>query len=286
VANLSLTGTAARAPPVRQTGALRPQLLIPDRVQMRMTKRIFLVFVGLTAIAAGLAPGAASAKTVQLGQTSTPIVSPSCPKGVQPSQCFIILTRTTAVQSVSDGVSYPTKVKNNGWIVSFTVGLSKLSSDQNTERKYLHLLDQAYNGTPQVAITVLKPGPKNRYTVAAQSPVFHLIPFLGQVLESPLSLPPNFTSFTALPVKKGEIVGLTVVTWAPVLSYNLSSSKFAYRQSRMTNCKKAAAGQTAQMRVGASTRYLCSYTGTRVEYSVTEITNTGHPKTYVHGARG
>ncbi len=136
----------------------------------------------------------AAAKIVQLGQTSTPIAAPQCPKGTSPSQCFIILTRTTALQTTSDGVSNPTVVKKNGWIVSFTVGLSKLSSNAKTERNFLHTLDTAYGGTPQLALTVLKPGPKNKYTVAAQSPIFHVIPFLGQVLEEPLSLPPNFTT--------------------------------------------------------------------------------------------
>ena len=32
------------------------------------------------------------------------------------------------------------------------------------------------------------------------------------------------------------MIGLTVPTWAPVLSYNLNASKFAYRQSRKANC--------------------------------------------------
>jgi hypothetical protein len=248
---------------------------------MKMMKRFFLVTATFAALALALTPAGAPAKIVELGQTS-PITAPSCPKGVQPSQCFIILTRTTAVQSISDGVKYPTTVKQDGWIVAFTAGLSKLSSDATTEKKYLHLLDQAYGGTPQLALTVLRPGPKNRYTVAAESQTFHLIPFLGQVLQEPLSLPPNFTQFTALPVKKGDVIGLSVPTWAPVLSYNLNASKFAYRQSRMANCKNAAGAETAQMTVGASTRYLCSYTGTRVEYSVTEVTNTPYPKSYVH----
>jgi hypothetical protein len=251
---------------------------------MRIMKRLPLATAALIA-AAALAPGSAAAKSVELGQTSTPLASPVCPKGVSPSNCFIILTRTTAIQSTSDGVIAPTKVKQDGWVVSFTVGLSKLSTVSATEKKYLHLLDQAYNGTPQLALTVLKPGPKNQYTVAAQSPTYHLIPFLGQVLQEPLSLPPNFTRFTALPVKKGEVVAISVPTWAPVLSYNLNTSKFAYRQSRKTNCKKAAGSETAQMAVGATTRYLCNYTGTRVEYSATEITNTRYPKSYVHIGR-
>jgi hypothetical protein len=36
------------------------------------------------------------------------------------------------------------------------------------------------------------------------------------------------------------------------------------------------------MKVGQSEQYLCSYTGTRVEYSATEVLNVPYPKTYVH----
>lgn len=247
-------------------------------------KRFSLVTVALLAVLV-TSPASALATIVELGQTKTPVVAPSCPKGVSASQCLIILTHTTAIQSVSDGVSYPTKVKKAGWIVAFTLGLSNLSATATTEHNYLHTLDLAYGGTPQIALTVLKPGPNNRYTVAAQSATFHLIPFLGQVLQEPLSLPPNFTSFTALPVKPGEVLAVSVPTWAPVLSIDLSTTKFAYRQSRMGNCTHAAGSQTAQLTVGASTRYLCSYTGTRVEYSATEVLNTPYPKSYVHATR-
>ena len=250
---------------------------------MWMMKRFSLVTAAFAATALALVvPGSAGAQMVELGQTTTPLVAPSCPKGVSPSQCFIILTRTTAIQAASDGVSYPTTVKKSGWIVAFTVGLSNLSSNASTERSYLHTLDTAYGGTPQLAITVLKPSPKDKYTVVAQSATYHLIPFLGDVLQEPFSLPPTFTTLTALKVQAGDVIGLTVPTWAPVLTYNLSASKFAYRQSRMTNCKNAAGAQTAQMTIGASTRYLCQYTGTRVEYTVSEIVNTPYPKTYVH----
>jgi hypothetical protein len=252
---------------------------------MTMMKRLPILTAGLLAGAAAFAPGLASAKITELGQTKTPVVAPACPKGVSPAQCYIILTRTTAVQSVSDGVAYPSTVKQPGWVVAFTVGLSSLSSSAKTEKSYLHQLNAAYGGTPQLALTVLKPGRKNKFTVAAQSQTFHLTPFLGTVLEEPLSLPPSFTGFTALPVKAGDVIGVTVPTWAPILSYNLSTSAFAYRQSRSTSCTSAAGTQTAQLTVGASTRYVCSYTGTRVEYTATEITTTPYPKTYVHSTR-
>jgi hypothetical protein len=246
-------------------------------------KRLLLVLAAsLVAAVVAVAPSSASAKIVELGQTSTPLTAPECPKGVSPSQCFIILTRTTAVQTTSDGVAYPTKVKRAGWIVAFSLGLSRLSTDATTERKFLHTLDQAYGGTPQVALTVLRPGPKNSFTVVSQSGTLHLIPFLGQVLQEPLSLPPTFKTMTPLAVKPGDVIGLTVPTWAPVLTYNLNASKFAYRQSRKANCKNSATSNTAQTKVGQSEQYLCSYTGTRVEYSATEVLNAPYPKTYVH----
>jgi hypothetical protein len=247
-----------------------------------MMKPSSLVITAITTTLLALTPAAADAKIVTLGQTATPLAPPKCPPKTPPTSCFILLTRTTAIQTTSDGVVNPMVVKQNGWLISFTVGLSKMSSSKSTERSLIHTLDTGYDGTPQLALTVLKPGRNNKYTVAAESPMFHVIPFLGQVLEEPLSLPPSFTTFTALRVTKGEVIGLTVRTWAPVLTYNLSTSKFTYRQSRKANCPHAAAGQTAQLSVGASTRYLCAYSGTRVEYSATEVVNTPYPKKYVH----
>jgi len=248
-------------------------------------KRFSMVTAAVMAIVAACACASASAQIVELGATSTPIVAPACPAGVSPANCFIILTRTTAIQTLSDSVVYPTKVKKAGWIVSFTVGLSRLSSNAKTEKSLLHVLDTAYGGTPRVMLTVLKPGPKNQFTVAAQSPLYHVEPYMGSVAQLPLSLPPSFSSFTPLPVAPGDVIGLTVPTWAPVLTYNLTSSKFTYRQSRKANCKSFAGSQTSQLTVGANTQYLCTYSGTRVEYSATEVTNLPYPKSYVHGRR-
>lgn len=252
---------------------------------MQMKRFSLAIAAGL--VTAGLlAPGAASAQIVELGQTTgSSVQMPACPAGVSPAQCFIILTRTTALQTMTSGVLNPTVVKKPGWVVAFTLGLSKLSTNNKTELTYLHELDKAYGGTPQAALTVLRPGANHKYTVAAQSATYHLIPFLGQVLQEPLSMPPAFTALTALPVKAGDVIGLTVPTWAPVLSYNLSNTRYSYRQSRKANCKNAAGSETAQTTVGASSQYLCNYTGTRVEYSATEIVNQPYPKTYVHGTR-
>jgi hypothetical protein len=250
-----------------------------------MMNRFSLLAAALTAAALALIPAAASAQIIELGKTPTPVSAPVCPKGVAPSKCFIILTRTTAIQTISDAIKYPITATKDGWIVAFTVGLSSLSSSATTERNFLHTLNNAYGGPPALALTVLKAAPHNTYTVAAQSQTFHVTPFLGQVLQEPLALPPTFTQFTALPIKRGEVIALTVPTWAPVLEYNLSTTKFSYRQSRRANCVNAAANETAQTTVGESQQYKCNYTGTRVEYTATEVVNTPYPKKYVHAPR-
>jgi hypothetical protein len=249
---------------------------------MDMKRFLLAIAAGLSAF--GVISGVASAQIVELGQTAnTPVATPACPTGVSLSDCRIVLTRTTAIQNETNGVLNPTKVKKDGWIVAFTVGLSKLVSDSKTELGLLKGLDSEWGGPPQIVLSVLRPGPKNKYTMVAQSATFHVLPFLGSVLQEPMSLPPSFTTMTGLPVKKGDVIGLTVLTWAPVLTYNLTSNKYSYRQSRRANCTHAAATQTAQTTLNSSQQYLCSYAGTRVQYSATEVVNQPYPKTYVGG---
>jgi hypothetical protein len=229
-------------------------------------------FSWITALAisacALVAPAGASAAVTELGVTASPLVAPSCPKNVSPANCTIILTQMTALETVRDGLAYPTTVKKAGQIVAFTLGLSNLSSNRTTEKSDIHYLDQTYGGTTRAAITVLKvsgPSKQRRWKVVAESPMFHLQPYLGQVVQIPLT--------TTLPVTPGEVVALTTSTWLPVLSINLSSSKFAYRQSRTTACNTPPSSSQAQLKVGATAQYSCNYPGTRVEYTATEITN-------------
>jgi hypothetical protein len=231
-----------------------------------MVMRRFFVLFAVVSGAFIAAPALATAQELELGLTSSRLVAPTCPKGVSPANCKIILTRTTALETLRDGAAYPTTVKTAGRIVAFTVGLSRLNSSATTTRQDIHFLDTTYGGTARVGIAVLKPvGPKSqrRWQVVAESPVVHIQPWLGRVVTFPLA--------TSLPVTRGEVVALTTPTWAPVLSIDLSAKSFAYRQSRMTACGPPPTSNTAQS-VGQSTQYLCNYPGTRVEYSATEVT--------------
>jgi len=249
-----------------------------------MTTRLTPLLATIAAALAGLAvamPAAASAQTVQLGQTTTPLSAPACPKKSSLADCHIVLTRTTALQMMSDAIINPMRVNQQGWITSFTVGLSRLVAKPKERAGIIKGLDTRYGGAPELAISVLEPEPGNRYKLVAQSGVYNLTPFLGQLLEQPMSLPPRFSSFTALPVIRGDVIGLTVPTWAPVLALDLPNGQFSYRQSRRANCNNPAAAQTAQTHVGVEATYGCYYAGTRLEYGATEIVDTKVPKTYV-----
>lgn len=225
----------------------------------------------LAAVAtAGAAAAPAGAQVIELGlpTKSSELVAPTCPAGTSDASCRIILTQVTALETIRDGVAYPTTVKRSGSIVAFTVGLSRLNSNDAKALAAIRYLDRRYGGTARAAITVLSPvGRKRdrRWRVSAESEVIHLQPYLGQVVQFPLQAP--------LRVKPGDVVALTTPTWAPVLSFALPTGRYAYRQSRSRNCENPAASTQAQSSVGDSARYLCNYPGARVEYSATEVTD-------------
>ncbi len=232
--------------------------------------RTFKAAIAAITVAAALAPASASAVVLELGQTASPVAPPTCPIPGSTVGCNIILTETTALETLGDGALYPTTVKTAGKIVAFTVGLAKLTKAE------ISVLDTDYGGTAQIAITVLKPGKNRLWTVRSESPLYHVQPWFGHVVQFPLS--------TTLDAKPGDAVALTVSTWAPILSIGLPSKQFQYRASRATRCTTFNI-QTAQLTIGASTTYKCFYVSTRVQYTATEITTPIEPKGAVHGPR-
>jgi hypothetical protein len=232
-------------------------------------KRSFPAIAAAILALAGLSPAFAAAAIVELGATSTPLAPPSCPPGTSGSNCTIILTETTALETLSDGVYYPATATKAGNIVAFTVGLAKLSKGE------IQGLNSSYGGKSQVAITVLRPGASTKagqnrlYTVVAESPPFTVQPWFGHVVQFPLD--------TTLQIRVGDVVGLTVPTWAPVLAINLPAKQFSYRASRPNRCTTINV-QSAQTTVGQHAEYKCFFNATRVEYSATEVTNPPVPK--------
>jgi hypothetical protein len=217
-------------------------------------KRISLG-VALLACAVGAAASTASAKMYELG--ATPVAATvSCP-----DNCFVV-TRTTALEVQTGALKYPTTVPANGRVVAFSLQLGSLSDKQ------IHFFNSTYGGTSRVQIAVLRPKPKRVFDVVAETGVFRIQPFFGTTVQFPLD--------TALPVQKGDVIALTVPTWAPVLAVNLPMEN-GWRASRPNNCRDLLT-QTAQMTVGNSTAYKCLYQTARVTYTATLITTPVPPK--------
>jgi hypothetical protein len=244
-------------------------------------KRSLLVAAASACLAVVGLPAVAAAQTVELGQTTAaPLVAPACPANVSASDCKIVLTRATGLQTIRAGVDYPTIAKTSGEIVAFTVGLSRLSANNTTAKSYIHGLDTTYGGTTQVAIAILKPiGAHKLFTwqLAAVSPVVHVQPYLGTVTQFPLTTP--------LQITKGEAVALSVPTWAPVLTIGQTTADYAYRQSRSANCANASVTDQAMFTLSVNNVFGCDYTGVSPQYSATEITTPVPPANQIHASR-
>jgi hypothetical protein len=231
-------------------------------------RRLFLAVTAASMLAGAAAiPAAASATEVQIGQTATALVAPTCPAGTTAANCKILLTQMTGLQTLSDSSAFPTAVKSDGVLTGMTVGISSAA------KAYVSSLDKSYGGAPEVELTVLRPVGADgalRYEVAAESAPQAVTAYMGSVVQFPLG--------TAIPVVPGELIGLTAPTWAPVLSIQLSTTAFAYRQAVVATPMTHGAAPTCfqnalatPLAIGNTSTYGCNYTGNRLQYTATEI---------------
>jgi hypothetical protein len=213
--------------------------------------------VALAVCLLGAAASTASAKTYELG-ASDDAATVSCP-----DNCFVV-TRTTAMQVRTGTVRYPTTAPKSGRVVAFTLQLGALSDRQ------IHFFNSTYGGTSRIQLAVLReqPRPKRSFQVVATTGIFKIQPFFGTTVEFPLK--------TTLPVKKGDLIALTVPTWAPVLAVNLPKEN-GWRASRDDSCTDLLT-QTAQMTVDSATQYKCLYQTARVTYTATLISTPVAPR--------
>jgi hypothetical protein len=213
--------------------------------------------VALAVCLLGAAASTASAKTYELG-ASDDAATVSCP-----DNCFVV-TRTTAMQVRTGTVRYPTTAPKSGRVVAFTLQLGSLSDRQ------IHFFNSTYGGTSRIQLAVLRPQarPKRSFEVVATTGIFKIQPFFGTSVTFPLK--------TTLPVRKGDLIALTVPTWAPVLAVNLPKEN-GWRASRADSCTDLLT-QTAQLTVDSATQYKCLYQTARVTYTATLISTPVAPR--------
>jgi hypothetical protein len=95
-----------------------------------------------------------------------------------------------------------------------------------------------------------------------KSPLEELEPWFGQTVQFPLA--------RSLPVRQGQIVALTVPTWAPALQVNLGGDT-SWRASRGRGACDETSDQSALLGRRTRAQFYCLYRTARLTYSATLI---------------
>lgn len=220
-----------------------------------MTKSaISLATLAIVVLYALAVPGAASARVIEVGTLAgeTELPAPSCPA----RPCFAV-SRTTGFQAKVGTNRGLMKVPADGRIVAWTIRLSRPGRSQ------VSFFNRRLGGEASAGITLLKPGRRLFGRVMGQSPVVELQPFFGQTVQFPLE--------QSLPAKRGQLLALTVPTWAPALATNLGGDT-SWRASRPAGECDDTETQTAQGEMRDLAQYRCLYQRVRLTYTATLIT--------------
>jgi hypothetical protein len=202
------------------------------------------------ALACALIPASASARIVEVGQAPTE-ATPTCPD----NPCLAV-SRTTGYQAkVVDSRAHYV-VPAHGKIVAWTIRLGAPT------RRQINFFEDNF-GRASAGLSVIRRGKRLFGRVRSQTPIVQLSDYFGQTVQFPLD--------RALNVRRGEIIALTVPTWAPALS-TLVEDGSSWRASRGLKSCNDTDRQTAQLSVGALTQYRCLYKA-RLTYTATLITN-------------
>jgi hypothetical protein len=200
-------------------------------------------------------PAAAPATLSEIGiiGATTPVTAPSCPS----SPCLAV-SRTTGFQVRVGKARNVLSVPRAGTIVAWSISLGKPTATQ------IKFFNTNEGGEAEAGIAILRAQkkPNLSYKLIASSPPVKLQPYFGMTAQFPLE--------TTLQVKKGDIVALSVPSWAPALALGFGNDT-SWRASRArTQCTSTSAQSTHTL-VGTGVQYYCLYQTARLTYSATLI---------------
>jgi hypothetical protein len=217
------------------------------------------------ALAATIATGAAIAKPVVLGAAAP--ATPACPG----DPCEAI-GRTTGFQTMLGKKKNPFAAPSAGRVVAWSI---KLSAPQASQTDFF---TEFFGGPPRARLSILKPIQKQIkrgrpfYKLKSQGPVEELTPWLGTTT--------TFTLQQPLTVAEGQIVALTVPTWAPAFAVNLGDEmvwRGSRKKGKCTTREDIKAGRPHET-PGQERLYGCSYKTARLLYSATLVPSAAPPK--------
>jgi hypothetical protein len=228
----------------------------------------------LCALVVAAWPGAADSapvRVVVLGRTAnTP--PPSCPgkivNNVEVVPCRVE-GHVTGFQAIAGGVSQPFEAPFDGKVIAWSITLSRPSrTDTKTTTNEVGFFDEFLGKPSQARIGVLRPVEGSnppKYTLVRQGPLQVLNPYFGTT--------PIFALDHPLSVLRGQVVALTVPTWAPMFAFNVSEEE-TWRGSRISgHCasKEDIQGGHPQQGVGKTKTYGCYYSNARLLYTATLV---------------
>ena len=220
-------------------------------------------FLLLTSVlVAGLAalPQAASARIVELG-TPADAASLNCP-GTTENPCVAAVRMTGYQGRSSGGRKNPYYIRRDGHLVAFTVQLAKPTAEE------IGFFNTNFGSPSTARISVLRRGTTQQtrldHRLITQSDTFELDRYFGSK--------PTFVFDRPIPVKKGNWIGLTVSTWAPLLATNLARTNW-WRSSRPKGgCEPPRSlRQFAMEDLREVNKFGCTYHGARLLYTVTYV---------------
>jgi hypothetical protein len=217
-------------------------------------RRIIIALLASLSLALVL-PAVAPATLSELGVigATTPATVPSCPS----SPCLAV-SRTTGFQARVGPARSLLSVPRTGTIVAWTISLGKPSATQ------IKFFNTNEGGESEAGIAILRPQkkPNLAYKLLASSPTVKLQPYFGKTAQFPLE--------ATLPVKKGDVVALSVPSWAPALALGFGNDT-SWRASRPRAQCTSTSSQTTHTAVGTTVQYYCLYQTARLTYSATLI---------------
>jgi hypothetical protein len=234
------------------------------------------------ALAAGLlallvvviAPGRADSaplRVLTLGQTAeTPPAS--CPgkivNNVEITPCRVE-GHVTGFQAIAGGVAKPYEAPFEGKVVAWSITLAKPSTVETaTTTNEVGFFNEFLGQPSEARIGILRPIEDSKppqYKLVRQGPIEILNPYFGTT--------PIFALDHPLTVLKGQIVALTIPTWAPMFAFNVGADN-TWRGSRLPeHCasKEDIQGGHPQQGVGKTKTYGCYYSNARLLYTATLV---------------
>ena len=218
-----------------------------------MRRASIAILAGLGLALALPAGSVATLAEVGVIPATAPPTTPSCPG----TPCLAV-SRTTGFQVKVGTTHNLMTAPRAGSIVAWTITLGNPSATQ------IKFFNTNEGGTASAAIAILRPQPKPNltYKLIAQSPVVQLQPYFGKTAQFPLA--------QTIQVKKGDVVALTVPTWAPALALGFPNDT-SWRASRPRTQCATTSSQTVQSQIASTVQYYCLYRTARLTYSATLI---------------